>query len=141
MLDDAIRAQDVPRVSELLAEMPTLARGAYATATSPLHIAVGVTGNREIIELLIEYGADLEAVCKDTGATPLKYAIVFTKLDLIPVLVGHGAELDGDENGENTPLELAQSLPSEELRNMGVTGTREQYREAEQVLRRLGAVV
>ncbi len=139
-LDDAIRAQDAAAVEALLAKHPGLARGPSGVTTPPLQVAVGVTGNRAIVELLIEHGANLEAVCRDTGATPLKYAIVYTRLELISLLVQHGAELDGNEQGENTPLQLARSLPQDELRGMGARGTAEGYREVERILRSLGAV-
>ena len=137
-LDDAIRDQDVDSVRALLRAHPDLANGPDGVTTPPLQIAIGVTGDSRIVAALLDHGADTESVCRDTGSTPLKYAVVFTRPNLIPLLVERGADVNNRGNG-SSPLQLAEKLPTDELRDMGVTGTREQYREIAELLRRLGA--
>lgn len=138
-LDTAIRNEEAEAVTALLKEDPSLANGPPGVTTSPLHIAIGVTGDEAIVKLLLDYGAATESVCKDTGATPLKYAVVFTRKHLIPLLVAHGADVrNRGGGGGSTPLELAEELPTDELRDMGVTGTREEYAEIAELLKSLG---
>ncbi|MEM7362851.1 MAG: ankyrin repeat domain-containing protein [Pseudomonadota bacterium] len=137
-LDDAIRAEDAPTVNALLSEHPELVNGPDGVITPPLSIAIGVTGNLTVVSILLTHGANVEQICKDTGATPLKYAIVYTRLPILKHLIHAGADINNAAAGLH-PVALAESLPNDEMRDMGITGTRSQYEEIARILRDAGA--
>lgn len=76
--------------------------GAY-----PLHLAI-VKGNKAIVEILLERGAqlDLEAKNKDE-ATPLHWAAFFGQTDLVSLLIQSGAPINVLDANKNTPLDAA----------------------------------
>ena len=64
-------------------------KGGFADGT-PLHYAAA-NGHKEIAELLIEKGADLNAKDED-GGTPLDVAIQFKELETVDLLRKHGGK-------------------------------------------------
>ena len=64
-------------------------KGGFADGT-PLHYAAA-NGHKEIAELLIEKGADLNAKDED-GGTPLDYAIEFKHTQTADLLRKHGGK-------------------------------------------------
>lgn len=72
----------------------------------------------EIIELLIEYGADTEAK-NSTGKTPLLVAVSKASLSISRKLLMHGADPNCRDKGGNTPLHVAGRLKktAEQIRN------------------------
>ena len=79
---------------------------------TPLHLAADAlprdVGNTDIIQILIEYGADVHAV-DNTGSTPLFEAI--QEPDKIQFLIQHGARVNAIDNWGETPLSRAVSRP------------------------------
>lgn len=70
-----------------------------------LHYAV-YRGKKEIVELLIEYGCEVDA--RDyKGRSSLHYAIANKKIQLIQVLVENGAEVNGADFEGKTSLHYA----------------------------------
>ena len=57
---------------------------------TPLHYAAGY-GHKEIAELLIDKGADVDAKA-DNGITPLDAAIKFKKTELADLIRKHGGK-------------------------------------------------
>ena len=57
----------------------------------PLHHAAWV-GHKEVAELLIANGADVNAKTKSTGKTPLDYAVMGKKTDIADLLRKHGGK-------------------------------------------------
>jgi ankyrin repeat protein len=76
--------------------------GAY-----PLHLAV-VKGNKEIVQILLGNGAqiDLKAKNKDE-ATPLAWAAFFGKKDMVSLLIEYGAPINALDANHSTPLDGA----------------------------------
>ena len=76
--------------------------GAY-----PLHLAI-VKGNKEIVQILLANGAqlDLEAKNKDE-ATPLHWAAFFGQTDMVSLLIQSGAPMNLLDANNNTPLDAA----------------------------------
>lgn len=50
------------------------------------------TGNLELVKLLVEHGADINAVAL-SGAPPLLFACMDGKMEMVNFLIGHGASL------------------------------------------------
>jgi hypothetical protein len=60
---------------------------------SALCLAVGSNNNKDLVELLIQAGADLDKKCGDYGMTPLQLAMFWGKPDPIALLVNAGANI------------------------------------------------
>lgn len=97
---DAVKAGDLDRLRELLAQDPDLVRAripehkssAEQKSATPLHVAIH-GGNVEAARLLIEAGADLEAR-NAYGRTALHDAIEYGLRDGEVLLLEAGAEVD-----------------------------------------------
>ena len=89
----AMSANNTGRIQELLAIQPDLANSVDETPP-PIHWAI-FQDKRQIVELLLDCGADIELRDGDRDATPLDYAIVYARKEIIPVLVSRGANTEG----------------------------------------------
>jgi ankyrin repeat protein len=89
-----VKAGDLDRVSELLAETPELARTLDATGATALHHAAW-KGHAEIAGLLLKAGAEVNALWDDAhyGGTPLHAAAHGNQKAAAEVLIQHGADL------------------------------------------------
>ena len=87
----AARTGDLERVTQLLDETPGLVHFASGGGATPLHVAVA-HGNRDVVELLLARGADVNAADED-GWKALHYAHPHAP-ELIDLLMAHGTEPD-----------------------------------------------
>lgn len=85
-----------------------LRAGADANATDQL-CSAAITGNAELIELLLSYGADTKA-CRIGGNTPLLEAINYKHWEVARTLLDHGADANASGDGSSTPLTLAAGM-------------------------------
>ena len=104
-LSEAVENGDGEQVRRLLA------RGAYVDArrdyvATPLHLAV-LAGQTHMAQLLIEAGANSNAVYLNLYRTPLMLAAAAGHADMVQLLIDAGAELDAREEGTRTALLLA----------------------------------
>jgi ankyrin repeat protein len=76
---------------------------------SALHFAAS-EGNKKTVELLIEYGADIECLDQD-GRTPLARAALEGKRDVCEILIQKGANVNPINIHGNTPLIHAKKYP------------------------------
>ena len=72
---------------------------------APLHFAVQ-EGNREVVNLLIWKGADVDAK-DDDGGTPLYFAAMTGHKEVVKLLIAAGADVNAKDVGSNTPLDMA----------------------------------
>ena len=78
-------------------------------------VILAVHSGVEMIELLLEYGADLNHQHSEGGKTPLHIAARFGYVDVARFLLQHGARIDiADSNGE-TPLAATLQSPHEAM--------------------------
>lgn len=63
--------------------------------------------HRGVVELLLERGADIDAVSLDRGNTPLMDAVAVRNLELVQLLIDAGARLDIQSRDGQTALILA----------------------------------
>ena len=82
-------------------------KGIPLEGAHPLHLAI-VKGNKEIVNLLLSNGADvnLEANNMDK-ATPLHWAIFFLQKEMVDLLIDSGAEINFVDANGTTPLDTA----------------------------------
>jgi hypothetical protein len=72
---------------------------------TPLHVAA-LTGHKDIAELLLAKGADVNAK-SNGGLTPLHQAAYHGHKDLAELLLSKGADVNAKANHDETPLFLA----------------------------------
>lgn len=131
---ERIRAGDAERVRELVEQNPELTNTREEKAISALHLAAG-HGEPEIVEFLLDRGADIECESTDTGSTPLKYAVFFANIEMVKLLLKKGARIDNPGGTKLTPLELALSATNDMFRSMGTPGTELDYARIANILR------
>uniref|UniRef100_A0A8C8RQD5 BCL3 transcription coactivator n=1 Tax=Pelusios castaneus TaxID=367368 RepID=A0A8C8RQD5_9SAUR len=73
---------------------------------TPLHVAVG-TSNRDTVLLLLEYGADIDAVDIKSGRSPLLHAVENNNLDMVELLIQNGASVNAQSYAGCTALHMA----------------------------------
>lgn len=79
-------------------------RGYPFDGASALHVAA-LVGNEEIVQLLIDNGANIEVKAKDeSGGTPLQWVAFFGIDDMTEFLVNAGADINAEDNNGCTPL-------------------------------------
>lgn len=104
-IHDAVRAGDVWKVKQLLAEAPDQINSPTHEGRTPLHIAV-YRGQLNMVELLLAHNADLRA--KDRGGrTPLHEVIVSGSKDVAGLLLAHNANVNARDKEGATPLHWA----------------------------------
>jgi ankyrin repeat protein len=91
-------------------------RIAFAEKDTALHSAAQ-RGHREIAELLLENGADVNATNR-WGQTPLHYAVVFQHAEAVEVLLGAGAYPDVRMLDGSTAHDLASKVKDARLAEM-----------------------
>jgi ankyrin repeat protein len=106
----------VGRLEELLSEQPELARSWSEDGFTPLHLAC-FAGGAETTRLLVERGADLEALSTASFAQvrPLGTAAFARDHDSARVLLEAGADPNGPGEGGFTPLHTAAQNGDVEL--------------------------
>jgi ankyrin repeat protein len=80
---------------------------------SPLSMAV-IKGIKEVVTCLVNNGADVDYKSILDGNTPLHYAVINNKPDLIYILLSKKPNLSIKNKNEQTPLDIAFNLSSTE---------------------------
>lgn len=101
-LINAVRSGDSARVREIL-EKGAEPNGKAPNGNVPLHAAIE-EGHKEIVELLIISGADVNAHTNWDGFTLLHKAVYRGKRDIAELLINKGANLEAIDSDNLTPL-------------------------------------
>lgn len=102
---DAIETGNLAMIKKLIERQPDVVN--HPTWTPPpLHCAI-LWNQLGAAELLLDNGADIEMLDPDRQTTPLRYAIMYCKTDLIPLLLSRGANTGPIADGGMTALQLA----------------------------------
>ena len=81
---------------------------------TPLHNAT-VLGHKEIGELLITKGADVNVKGNRTGSTPLHRAALGDRKEIAELLIAKGADVNANNDVGGTPLHGAENKEIAEL--------------------------
>ena len=100
---------DVAWKGNLAGVQAELDKGANVNAKmwrrTPLHSATA-GGHTEIAELLIDNGADVNAM-RGGGGTPLSYAASWGHEEIVELLIANGADVNVKDAFSETPLDVA----------------------------------
>jgi ankyrin repeat protein len=107
-IHDVAHQGDLTKMKTLLTANPQLINAKDARNSTPLHFAAD-NGSIEVIELLLENGADLKAIDVD-GDTPLHWAAFAGHQDVVELFIAAGAEINTKNKKGLTPLEYAVRL-------------------------------
>lgn len=117
VLQGAIKKSDLKQVQQILSSMDADAVNARSTSGwTPLMLAVA-TDNIEMINLLINRGADIEAKNND-GETAFSCAVIFENIDAIKELIRHHVNVNTQNNDGTTPLMFAISTKRIDILNV-----------------------
>ena len=104
-IHEAFKAGNIEAVKQHLAAGTDVnAKGPNAGLT-PLHRAA-YYGLKEIVELLLDKGADVNAK-EEVGWTPLHYAAAMSHKAIAELLLDKGADVNAKDDGGDTPLDVA----------------------------------
>lgn len=109
----------------MLAEHPRLANASGWTPP-PLHCTV-LWNQPAVAEVLLDHHADLEQRDPDQKTTPLRYAIVFAKEQLVQLFIKRGADTGVISGHKGTALQLAVRAANGEFEDFEDTPDRHQY--------------
>jgi ankyrin repeat protein len=124
-LANAIESGDGPSVERILKQHPELVNSPD-WVPPPLHCAV-LWNQPKIASILLDCGADIELPDPDRQTTPLRYAIVFCKKDLIPLLLSRGANAGPIIENGTSALQLAVDAANGEFEEFDDMPSRTDY--------------
>ncbi|MCH2245520.1 MAG: ankyrin repeat domain-containing protein [Crocosphaera sp.] len=70
--------------------------------------------NKEMLELLINHGADVNAKDK-SGITPLHHGVSIANKEIVQLLINHGADVNAKDDYVRTPLNFGVSIANKEI--------------------------
>jgi ankyrin repeat protein len=110
----------IERVRALLNENSGLVKDYSPDGWTALHLNFG---HLEIVKLLLDSGADINAVSKNAfSASPLQGAAAFHKIELARLLIARGANVSCCAGGGSTPLHEAAGSGQLELAKLLLDG-------------------
>lgn len=136
-LDDAIGAGDAPTVKALLSGYPELVHGPDGVRTPPLNTEIGANGNLTVDRILLtrkQRRTKLQG--QSCNATQIHHRMYAVTDPETPSPCGGGHQ---QCRRRTEPAALAENLPNDEMRDIGITRIRSQYEEIARMLKGAGA--
>ena len=107
---------DFAAASQLIGQGSDIEAKDPGTGASVLHYAV-MRGNPEILQLLLERGADVNSRTK-SGTTPLHTAVLYNRYEAAETLLGKGADINAQSVSGATPLALATAAKNRTIADL-----------------------
>lgn len=136
LLAEAIEAGEVSTVRELVEADPEILHDPRWHPPA-LHCAI-LWEQPAVAGLLLDLGANLEQPDPDRGVTPLRYAVMFGKAEMVELLLERGANPGPRGPDDGSVLALARRAAAGEFEEYDDLPPREIYREVVEVLERAG---
>jgi hypothetical protein len=102
----AVIEGEIAKVESLLAEKPKLINAEDKNGFTPMHFAAG-QGHKDVAELLIAKGADVNAKSKEGYTTPLHFAALKGSKEVAELLIAKGADVNAKSKKGYTALHFA----------------------------------
>lgn len=122
-LMNACRWADVWSVSFLLRHGATADKPKSPKGRTPLMVACAYYSGRTICSMLIDYGADVNAISNE-GVTALMLAAQNAKLDVIELLLSKGAKAEVKDKNGKTAFNYAEKADISDYIKQSVKDTR-----------------
>jgi TonB family protein len=104
-IHNAARRGDLQKVKSLLTENPELISSKWY-GSMPLHEAAA-NGHKDVVELLLAKGADVNAKDRNASATPLFWGVWSGNKDVVVLLLANNANANAKNENGWTPLHKA----------------------------------
>lgn len=102
--EQAVIFGDLATLEKQLKANPSLANKKIRYGDTPLNIAVGCQHPKETIDLLMKYGADINATGQPFDTTPLQHAAWSGKTEAVKALLAYHPDVNAlHKDKENTP--------------------------------------
>lgn len=115
---NAVGAKDLSKVSSLLQANPKLVSAEFTGGgpdnDCPLLMIAADKGDKPMVELLLRYGADVNAK-NDDGEVALHYAALDGHTDIVQTLLDHNADVNVKSEIGATPLSLAEKASKSDV--------------------------
>ena len=116
LLDNSVQAGNIQVVKHNIA-IGADVNSKDESGSTPLHSAADF-GHKEVAELLITKGADVNAKSSDVGWTPLLGAAGKGHKEIVELLIAKGADVNAKNKSGDTPLDLAISRKQTETADL-----------------------
>lgn len=134
-LYEAMQANDLSHMRRLL-ETDTALVEAIGETPPPIHWAIW-QNKPEIVDLLLDHGADIERWDPDRHATPFAWAIVYGRKAIVRLLLARGAD-PKNEDQTDSMLALAMKGAAGDFEEFSDVGTsRKEFEDIVALLRDL----
>ena len=124
-LERAMAQNDIEGFEKILKSNPPLANKRIWANNTPLNAAIGYQHPKEFIDLLVKYGADINAKGWSFDTTPLQAAAWAGKTEAVKALLAHHPDVnamnDDSKNGvgdDSTALNFAFVADNKEIFNL-----------------------
>ena len=124
-LERAMSQNDIAGFEKILKSNPALANKRIWANNTPLNAAIGYQHPKEFIDLLVKYGADINAKGWSFDTTPLQAAAWAGKTEAVKALLAHHPDVnamnDDSKNGvgdDSTALNFAFVADNKEIFNL-----------------------
>uniref|UniRef100_K3XBW9 Uncharacterized protein n=1 Tax=Globisporangium ultimum (strain ATCC 200006 / CBS 805.95 / DAOM BR144) TaxID=431595 RepID=K3XBW9_GLOUD len=119
-LVDAANRGDVEDVRKVLADSKTYVDGKIDGRTALSYVAEA--GNAEVVQLLLDRGADINEKDK-YGRSPLSHAAQAGKAEIVQLLLDRGADITEKDNYGRSPLRIAAQAGKAEVGHINIVTT------------------
>ncbi|WP_319560306.1 ankyrin repeat domain-containing protein [Marispirochaeta sp.] len=70
----------------------------------------------EILQMLIDHGANVNLSGKNKASSPLHFWVHRGRYDIVKLLLKHGADVKAKNIENNTPIQIAKKIPDKKIR-------------------------
>jgi len=115
--DRALIANDIPGIVRMLDEDPVLVNQRDDKGRTPIDLAVS-RSSCEVVELLIQRGANINTREDVYGSTPLLQVVARDRKEIAEILLRHGVDIAMKNNAGETAYSYAVALGRTEIAEM-----------------------